>query len=48
MISYNISEEVIYKNDKNGTLIEKYYNNFSKIIFNNLIINDDLMMILKN
>ena len=42
MISYNISEEVINKNDKNGTLIEKYCDNFSKTIFGNLIIDDDL------
>ena len=42
MISYNISDEVINKNDKNGTLIEKYCDNFSKIIFDNIIINDDI------
>ena len=42
MISYNISEEVINKNDKNGTHIEVYCDNFSKIIFDNLIIDDDI------
>ena len=42
MISYNISEEVINKNDKDGTLIKKYCDDFSKIIFDNIIIDDDI------